>query len=186
MSISIALVGAHSTGKSSLISSLSDHLIAKGYEVTQIAELSRQCPYPINEATSLQAQSWIQKEQIALESQWKKTTILLSDRCALDNFAYMTLACPEDDLSEYQARAIKATKTYDFVFKTQLLPIPAEDDGVRSIDPTFRSAIDTTIFSLFVDHAVPFIALPYSYNYDTHVAFIWSHIRKHLYQDSNK
>ncbi len=180
MSISIALVGAHSTGKTTLVSKLREHLEHQGHEVTSIAELSRQCPYPVHEGSTLQAQAWIQDEQIAREDAWDTSTILLSDRSALDNLAYMSVTCGEDNAQTYLDRAIEYTHAYDFVFKTQLLPIPAVDDGIRSVDAAFRAAIDETIFSLFADHAVPFIALPYTYNYDTHVAFMWSHIRKKL------
>lgn len=180
MPISIAIVGAHSTGKTTLVAKLKEYLEMQGYTVTSIAELSRQCPYPIDENSTLQAQTWIQDEQIAREQAWDKTTILLSDRCALDNLAYMHVACGEEHARVQLQRAIDHTYAYDFVFKTQLLPIPAEDDGVRSLDQAFRNAIDETIFSLFVDNGVPFIALPYTYRYPTHVAFMWSHIQKKL------
>ncbi|PIR03323.1 MAG: hypothetical protein COV60_01010 [Candidatus Magasanikbacteria bacterium CG11_big_fil_rev_8_21_14_0_20_43_7] len=177
--MNIAIVGTHSTGKTTLVHALTSMLAYKRYSPILLREYARECPYPINERTSLQAQQWIQDEQEKNEQHYiTRESWVVSDRCMLDNLAYMQCVAGGRDITHAITKAVEGVMRYDLVFKTQMLDLPATDDRVRSVDSAFRKKIDEYITALFINNRIPFLLLPPTTNYDTHVGFICSHIER--------
>ena len=179
----IAVIGTHSTGKTTLIKELSRQLAATSHRVHVLPEFARLCPYPIDEGTSFEAQEWIQSQQIAEEKKYENSnSILICDRSTLDNFAYMHRACSADhDLTDIETRAAAHMKSYSGIFKTQKLPMAAKADGTRSTQSptyeTFRADIDALIHSLLQKHQVPFFLLPPTPAYAAHMSCILHSLR---------
>lgn len=178
----LALIGTHSTGKTTIIKHLAETLSHQGIKTTVLPEFARLCPFPIDESTTLDAQAWIQEQQIKEEAKHHNPHgVLICDRSTLDNFAYMHRAVNgKHDISAFEKRAAEHMKTYDAVFKTQKLALPAEDDGVRPVDSetyeSFRQHIDELIHHFFEKHHVSFHLLPAIDDYETHVREIMDRI----------
>ena len=169
----IAIIGTHSTGKTTLLEHLSAVFKEQGKEVIILPEFARLCPFPINENTTLEAQKWILLSQITEENKLDhKDKILLSDRATIDNFAYMYRIEKSDAIENFERCAVAHMRTYDFVFKTQKLSLAAKEDGIRTTDLEFRDMIDRLITHLLAKHEVKYADLPATIDYETHVEFI--------------
>ncbi|MFH0857239.1 MAG: ATP-binding protein [Candidatus Magasanikbacteria bacterium] len=166
----ITIIGTHSTGKTTIIEQLKNTLQIHGKEVFVIQELARECPLPINETTTLEAQKWILENQIQRENEIDHTNrILITDRSSLDNFAYMYRALGENTPEPFEKLAVEHMSTYDFIFKTQKLDIDATRDKVRSTDYEFRDTMDWLIYHLLEKHTVPYYLLRTSTDVNLHV-----------------
>lgn len=169
----VAIIGTHSTGKTTLLENLSDHFKSLGKEVIILPEFARLCPFPINENTTLEAQKWILLSQITEENKIDhKDKILLSDRGTIDNFAYMYRIGESDTIENFERCSVAHMRTYDFVFKTQKLSLAAKEDGIRTTDLEFRDMIDRLITHLLAKHEIRYSNLPETIDYESHVEFI--------------
>jgi len=169
----IAIIGTHSTGKTTIIETVAEMLSKQGKEVLILPEYARLCPFPINEETTLEAQKWILLSQITEENKiTHEGKVLLTDRSTIDNFAYMYRIGQSDAIENFERCAAAHMKTYDFVFKTRKLNLDAKEDGVRTTDFEFRDMIDRLITHLLMKHNIPYSLLPETIEYDTHVEFI--------------
>lgn len=178
----IAIIGTHSTGKTTLIKRLVERLTELGHRVVILPEFARLCPFPINEDTTLAAQAWIQETQIREEGAVNHTDrILICDRSTLDNFAYFSRIAEKLENAEYlkpwEKKAAAHMRTYDAVFKTAKLDLLPEDDKQRSLDADFRNDIDERIHSLLAKHGVTWSPLPATEDYDRHIEFILKEIK---------
>lgn len=148
----IAIIGTHSTGKTTLLTALTSYLKNTATKnVICVREIARECPFPINENTSIDAQTWILQKQIEKEKLLHTTgTMLLCDRATLDNFAYLLRIATHKNINVDHLEAIAAAhmQSYDFIFKTNKLALPATNDGIRSTDDMFRDEIDDSINAL--------------------------------------
>ena len=169
----IAIIGTHSTGKTSIIRQLSFGLQARGERVFVVSELSRRAPGEINEDAKLATQLWIQEKQKEEELRCAQHNgTIVCDRSTLDNFAYLQRVAGEKDVSVMEKDAVKHMKTYDFVFKTKKLAMQAEKDGVRSVDDSFRNDIEARIVGLLRKHDIAHHVLPGTFDYVHIVSFI--------------
>lgn len=169
----IAIIGTHSTGKTTLIEKLSEHLSNIGNTMAILPEYARLCPFPINENTTLEAQKWILLTQITEENKVNHSgKILLTDRATIDNFAYMYRIGKSDSIENFERYAVTHMKTYDFIFKTKKLNLVAKEDGIRTTDLEFRDMIDRLISHLLLKHNIKYFSLPETIDYETHVDFI--------------
>ncbi len=169
----IAIIGTHSTGKTTIIKMLHAQLQRQGIDSVVLPEFSRLCPHPINEGSTREAQAWIQEEQIQQEAAHShQNNVLICDRATIDNFAYMHVATQGMGIRHYEARAVAHMQSYDAVFKTYKLPIPAIEDGIRTINDDFRDKIDNWIQYFLDKHSIPYYLLPQTIDYVTHIAFI--------------
>ena len=169
----VAIIGSHSTGKTTLIRELKNAFEEQGKEVLVLEELARLCPLPINEETTMDAQKWILLNQIAQENTIDHTgKVLITDRSTIDNFAYMYRIGMNLGAEHFEHHAVLHMSSYDYIFKTKLLDISAKEDGVRTADGPFRDMMDRLINLLLAKHAVPFHLLPDTLDYSTHVQFI--------------
>ncbi len=120
-------------------------------------EVARLSPLPINRQTSLDAQTWILMTQVAEEIRSaSRSAVVICDRSALDNYAYMVLACgrqrPIERFVDYWMR------TYDLLFKVPLAGA-APADGVRDTDECFVRAIDELVDQLLAEKRLPHVRL---------------------------
>ncbi len=142
----IAFVGTHGTGKTTLCYELAAWMKKREARVDMVREIARRCPLPINQETTLEAQSWILHRQIAEEIQTaSEQDVVICDRSVLDNYAYLTHRlgplAPLDELVRYWM------KTYSHLFKVPIVSAPAFD-GTRDTSAAFQRAIDEEVDGL--------------------------------------
>lgn len=151
----IAFIGTHATGKTTMSYQLVGYLKEKGFNVGHVHEIVRDCPFPVNEATSLIAQRWVIFNQIINEDHVMlkhNSEHLICDRSVLDNYAYLYNALKKDN-PVLKNLTFDHMATYDLLF---LVPINAEylkNDGFRSVDKEFQTAIDKTIRRLLQENS---------------------------------
>src|SRR6187549_759927 len=97
----IAFIGSHGVGKTTLAFGLAARLKARDISLEVVHEVARRCPLPINEETSVAAQSWILHTQVAEELvAAARYPVVLCDRSVLDNYVYLLLAAGEQEALE--------------------------------------------------------------------------------------
>lgn len=111
--------------------------------------MARDCPFPLNENTSWEAQEFIYREQVRRELEIPLKDITISDRSTYDQLAYVTYAYLRGriDLNDFMTlrqRLMDWGALYDLIV---YLPIefPLVPDGVRSLDESYREDIDRLI-----------------------------------------
>jgi len=139
-SLKVAFIGTHGVGKTTLCYGLAARLKARDYAVEVVHEIARRCPLPINEATSVESESWILHTQIAEEIVAQhRYPVVVCDRSALDNYVYMLLTAPRRP--ELDALVDGWTATYDLLVHVPIVDQPSPD-GIRSADPAFQRAVE--------------------------------------------
>lgn len=138
--VKLAFIGSHGVGKTTLCYGLAAQLKARDVSLEIVHEVARRCPLPINEQTSIEAQSWILHTQIAEELvAVSKYPAVICDRSILDNYVYLLLASGPHRTLEPLVRSWMAS--YDFLVHVPVLEQPSED-GIRATDPSFQLAVD--------------------------------------------
>lgn len=147
----IAITGAQSTGKSTLLRYLKQDEDLKGFEF--IDELTRKIAargININEEGSNMSQIFT----VTIHAENIMKDHFISDRCALDGLVYTRWLYDQGKVDKWMMDyavgvANEVLPKYDYIF---YLPaeIPIEDDGVRSSDETFRKEI-TKLFEFYID-----------------------------------
>jgi len=124
-----------------------------------VKEVARLSPLPINRKTSLEAQTWILMTQVAEEIRSaSQHEVVVCDRSALDNYAYMVLACGRQRPIE---RFVDHwMKTYDLLFKVPMSAGTVSADGVRDTDEFFMRSIDKLVDSLLAEKKLAYEPLP--------------------------
>jgi nicotinamide riboside kinase len=136
----IAFIGSHGVGKTTLCFGLASRLKARDLGVELVHEVARRCPLPINEDTSLAAQSWILHTQIAEELvAAARYPVVICDRSVLDNYVYLLLAAGRQEPLEYLVESWMGS--YELLVHVPIVGEPSPD-GVRSGDPAFQRAVD--------------------------------------------
>ena len=155
----IAFIGTHGVGKTTLCYELAGVLKRQGILVDIVKEVARLSPLPINRQTSLDAQTWILMTQVAEEIRSAAHhQVVVCDRSALDNYAYMVLACGRQKAIE---RFVALwMKTYDLLFKVPMSEGAVSADGVRDTDELFMRSIDRLVDTLLAEKRIPHEKLP--------------------------
>ncbi len=154
----IAFIGTHGVGKTTLCFDLAGVLKRAGVSVDMVKEVARLSPLPINRKTSLDAQTWILMTQVAEEIRSSAyNEVVVCDRSALDNYAYMALACGRQ--KPFERFVAYWMKSYDLLFKVSIAGAPSAD-GVRDTDEFFMRAIDSLVDKLLGELKVPHEVLP--------------------------
>jgi nicotinamide riboside kinase len=151
--VKVAFIGTHGVGKTTLCFDLAAILKRRDLNVDMVKEVARLSPLPVNRQTSLEAQTWILTTQIAEEIRSAAHhQVVVCDRSALDNYAYMLLACGRQRAFESLTRYWM--KTYDHLFK---VPISgqASADGFRDTDEFFMRTIDQLVDELLDRFKLP-------------------------------
>jgi nicotinamide riboside kinase len=154
----IAFIGTHGVGKTTLCYDVAALLKKRDVNVDIVKEVARLSPLPVNRKTSLEAQTWILAAQVAEEIRASAHhPVVICDRSALDNYAYMALACgrqkPVERFVDWWM------KTYDLLFKVPLVG-SASADGFRDTDEFFMRAIDELVDRLLAEKEIPHEHLP--------------------------
>ncbi len=149
----IAFIGTHGIGKTTLAYELCNELKKQHLDVGFIDEIARRCPFPINEGTSLEAQTWILATTIGRELELNKIyPNIICDRSVLDNYVYLYHKfghIPElHGLSRYWVR------TYDLLLRVPFTRKYLHPDGVRSTDLEFQQAIDLKLRQLLEEDGI--------------------------------
>ncbi len=142
MSFKIAFIGTHGVGKTTLAYGLAARLKRRDVQLDVVVEVARRCPLPINEGTTLEAQSWILHSQIADELVAEaRSPVVICDRSVLDNYVYLLVASGRQESLE--SLLAFWCPTYDLMVHVPILDrSEAAADGVRATDPAFRQRID--------------------------------------------
>ena len=108
----IAFIGSHGVGKTTLAFGLAARLKARDVSLEVVHEVARRCPLPINEETSVAAQSWILHTQVAEELvAAARYPVVLCDRSVLDNYVYLLLAAGDREPLAERRRHLDARAT---------------------------------------------------------------------------
>ncbi|MET0556660.1 MAG: ATP-binding protein [Vicinamibacteria bacterium] len=154
----VAFIGTHGVGKTTLCYDLAASLKRQGVHVDMVKEVARLSPLPINQKTSLDAQTWILTTQIAEEIRSAAHhQVVVCDRSVLDNYAYMVLACGRQPV--FERLSVHWMKSYDLLFKVPIAGL-ASADGVRDTDEFFMRAIDALVDTLLVEKKIAVHPLP--------------------------
>jgi nicotinamide riboside kinase len=156
--VKIAFIGTHGVGKTTLCYDLAAELKRAGVGVDMVKEVARLSPLPINRKTSLDAQTWILMTQVAEEIRSKVgNDVVVCDRSALDNYAYMVLACGRQ--KPFERFVAYWMKSYDLLFKVPIVGAAATD-GVRDTDEFFMRSIDGLVDKLLAEMKIEHEVLP--------------------------
>ena len=151
----IAFIGTHGVGKTTLAYELCNELKKQDLDVGFIDEIARRCPFPINESTNLEAQTWILATSIARELELNKIyPNIICDRSVLDNYVYLYHRFGH--IPELYALTRYWIRTYDLLFKVPLTRKYLRADGVRSTDLEFQEAIDAKLDDLLLEGHVSY------------------------------
>ena len=148
----IAFIGTHGVGKTTLCHDLVATLRRSGINADMVREVARLSPLPINRQTSLDAQTWILVTQVGEEIRSaSQHDVVVCDRSALDNYAYLARACGRQPAIE--AFVDHWMSLYDVLFKVPITGI-ALPDGVRDVDETFVREIDVMVDALLAEKGI--------------------------------
>ena len=149
----IAFIGTHGVGKTTLCYELAAALKREGIHTDIVKEMARLSPLPINQRTSLDAQSWIFFTQMAEEIRSAhQNDVVVCDRSVLDNYAYLMLACGRQlPIERFMHHWMKS---YDLLFK---VPFAGQltADGIRDTDTFFAEAVDQLVDRLLAERHLP-------------------------------
>lgn len=136
----IAFIGSHGVGKTTLAFGLASRLKARDVSLEVVHEVARRCPLPINEETSVAAQSWILHTQVAEELvAAARYPVVLCDRSVLDNYVYLLLAAGEHEpLSTLVGHWMA---TYQVLVHVPIVD-RLQPDGIRAADPAFQRLVE--------------------------------------------
>ena len=158
----IAVIGTHSTGKTTLCYDIAALLKRKSKSVSIVAEVSREAVkkgLPINQKTTLLAQGWILFTQIAKEIEAEnEAEIIVCDRSVVDNYIYM--------LNKFGKQEFYETLILDWLVKSPydlLIRIPPiyeiKDDNLRATELDFQMEIDEKLTEFLKEKNIEYIEL---------------------------
>jgi len=149
----IAFIGTHGVGKTTLAYELCNELKKQDLDVGFIDEIARRCPFPINESTSLEAQTWILATTIARELELGKIyPNIICDRAVIDNYVYLYHRFGH--IQELRSLVNYWIRSYDLLFKVPFTQKYLRPDGVRSTDIEFQRAIDQKLVQLLKEERI--------------------------------
>lgn len=155
----IGVIGTFGVGKTTFVHRLFSELKYRAFQAEIVPELSRLCPYDINESGAVsRGQYWILKEQIHLELEHaeRMPDFLLCDRCVFDNTIFAQRGAEMGYVSPatyalIESAASRWQHTYSLIIYTRLedhLRISHNrgmEDGVRSTNEEFQMDIERRI-----------------------------------------
>jgi nicotinamide riboside kinase len=139
----VAFIGSHGVGKTTLCYGLAARLKRRDVVLEIVHEVARRCPLPINEDTSVASQAWILHTQVAEEIvAAARYPVVLCDRSALDNYAYLLVA--EGRQQALESLVQHWMLTYDMLVMVPVIEAPTPD-GLRATDPYFQRAVEARV-----------------------------------------
>ena len=146
----IAVIGTHSTGKTTLTSQMFAYASKNGLNAHYIHEVARSCPLPLNEAFNVEAATWIASKQMTLEieARAKKYDFIICDRScfdpivyAINKFGYEMKSASLYRNSMLYKYAQHVLESYDTIINVRPSSHEIKSDGIRSTDPEFQKDI---------------------------------------------
>ncbi len=137
----IAVIGTHGVGKTTLSHQICVALKESNFNSTIVEEKARSCPFPINEAASIETEIWMVHTQIRaeLQAQAQKYEAAVIDRCSLDAIVYWhDRNTPHPYFEKLRDAALEWVKTqYDLL----VLVEPSSDTDGYAVDAVRDSSI---------------------------------------------
>jgi hypothetical protein len=114
-------------------------------------DVERQCPYPINQEASQEAQEWIFYHQIAAELHAVgRYDLVVADRTVMDVIAYSMAAGFRLQGDSLLAVWRRHSPWYSrIIFRHAATNAWNLEDGLRDTDPVFRARIEATLYELY-------------------------------------
>lgn len=168
----VAVLGAHSTGKSAFLARLAHALRREQVQVSTVADLGEQAQrigLPILRNHTWASTLWIITRGISEELEaWMHADVVLVDRAVPDALGYYRAALAyrgEQPDPRVQARLEALVRdhstSYDLLYRTTLDPdIPLGDNKPRDPDQTFRQLADHQVAAVLHDLDLPHRLLP--------------------------
>ncbi|MDR3529923.1 MAG: AAA family ATPase [Rhodopila sp.] len=167
--LKVGVAGTHSTGKSTLLSSLKAQLEANGLRVTIVKDLARaarDAGFPILSQQTEDTALWIMAEGIRREAAAALTSdVILVDRAIFDAFGYLEAALQVTGRPRNEERhlileelARSYARDYDLLVITKLDEALALGAG-RDPDEVFRRAAGERILAFAADLDRSFITM---------------------------
>lgn len=143
----IAIIGAHSVGKTTLAYVLSAYYKMKDLNVKLIHESVREnCPFPINTEANQGTCLWNFHTQFLneLEAEAQGYQLAICDRSVLDTFVYFHAVNPESHITRAALeQASQWMTTYDvLICLSPIKHVALYDDGIRSTDKEYQHLIN--------------------------------------------
>lgn len=103
--------------------------------------------FSMNENTSFEAELWMFTKQVEMEMRSENS---VGDKGFIDLLAYAEYLFRSDEelLRVLRRIAMPKIKEYDLVIYLPIGEFPIEDDGLRSLDPTFQEGVDAEILKI--------------------------------------
>jgi hypothetical protein len=168
----VAVLGTHSTGKSTFLARLAHDLRREQIQVATVADLGEQAQrigLPILRNHTWVSTLWIITRGISNELEsWLHSDVVLVDRAVPDALGYYRAALayrgeqPDPDVqARLEALVRDHSTSYDLLYRTTLDPdIPLGDGKPRDPDQTFRSLADHHVGAVLRDLDLPHRLLP--------------------------
>jgi nicotinamide riboside kinase len=146
----IAIVGTHSTGKSTLIEDLKEKLSPTLSDFYFIKQVNRECHkygLKINEEANDLTQLYIAANDLKQIVEAPQDKTVISDRCILDTYVYTLSMWKKGKVSEMVLDSISTLLGNCLSKYTHLIWLRPEfevvPDGVRSVDEEWREELDS-------------------------------------------
>lgn len=162
--VTVAVAGAHSTGKSTFLATLGDELRRRDLRVATVSDLgekARRAGFPILVQHTWASTLWIITQGISNElAAWIGADIVLIDRPVPDALGYYRAALdyrgeqPDPTTIRYLETITRehAALSYDLIFRTQLDPtVPLGTNKPRDADARFRQLADRHVAQVMVE-----------------------------------
>jgi len=143
----ISIIGAHGTGKTTLVSKLHSRLQAENVSYIIVNEIARHCPFLIGKSSNQSAQEWIINTQRYFEDNCLNINYpVITDRSIIDQYAYYIYWAGENKAIEEEL--INRYRYNSRIYLMPLNPAYLIDDGLRPIDVKFQQEIDSIILDI--------------------------------------
>ena len=147
----IGFTGTMSCGKTTLVKALQQLPEFEGYTfTTERSKYLRDLGVPLNTDSTIKGQIIFASER-SLELLHPN---IITDRTIIDVIAFTELSrsIPFYQKSDFRSLAYNLISEYDYIFYISPEGVDIEDNGVRTIDPVYRMAIDNEIQSICNKH----------------------------------
>jgi len=151
----IGFAGTQSVGKTTLVKALQEIPEFKEYTfATERSKYLRDLGIPLNTDSTIKGQIVFLAERVS-ELMCEN---IVTDRTIVDVIAFTNLAnsIRYDIKKEFEQLASHSLPDYDYIFYISPEGVEIEDNGVRTIDPKYRTDIDKEIQKILTIHGRKF------------------------------
>lgn len=170
----VGIIGSKEVGKTTLASLINGHLNSLGGNSDLVSEVARNCPFPLNERSTIGTAYWLLGAQITAEALVQETRqFAICDRTVLDLYPFTVCGAVQKEGSNPYTRpgftrdieALKAqilayvtARPYDYLI---YVPIRKEYQAIysRPDNPEFQATIDKEFRRFLWDIQLSFVEL---------------------------